>query len=86
MKSAADTLEERIRACAYYIWEANGRPSGRDEEFWMQACETVAADDRQTRSKVQRRQQNQAPPARLPRKRGRQSTTQPGMAIPAGSF
>ena len=46
MKSAAETLEERIRECAYHIWEANGRPSGRDEEFWTQACETIAADGR----------------------------------------
>ena len=57
MKSAADALEERIRECAYHIWEANGRPSGRDEEFWTQACETVAANGGQTSSKVQRRQQ-----------------------------
>jgi hypothetical protein len=85
MKSAAETLEERIRECAYHIWEANGRPPGRDEEFWQQACEAVATDGGQTGSKVQRRQQKQAPPARLPRKRSRQ-TTQPGMAVPAGSF
>jgi hypothetical protein len=85
MKSAAETVEKRIRECAYHIWEANGRPSGRDEEFWKQACETLAADGCRTSSKVQRRQQNQAPLARLPRKRSRQ-TTQPGMAVPAGSF
>jgi hypothetical protein len=85
MKSAADTLEERIRECAYHIWEANGRPSGRDEEFWTQACETVAANGGQTSSKVQRRQQKPPPPARLPRKRSRQ-TTQSGIAVPAGSF
>ena len=85
MKSAAETLEERIRECAYHIWEANGRPSGRDEEFWTQACEMLAADGGQTSSKVQRRQQKQAPPARSPRKRSRQ-TTQPVMAVPAGSF
>jgi hypothetical protein len=30
----AKTLEDRIRERAYHIWEANGRPSGRDEESW----------------------------------------------------
>ena len=29
--------EDRIRIRAREIWEENGRPSGRDEEFWYQA-------------------------------------------------
>jgi Protein of unknown function (DUF2934) len=29
--------EEHIRIRAREIWEENGRPSGRDEEFWYQA-------------------------------------------------
>jgi hypothetical protein len=29
--------EDRIRTRAREIWEENGRPSGRDEEFWSQA-------------------------------------------------
>ena len=45
MKSAVETLEERIRQCAYHIWEANGRPPDRDKEFWTQACEMITADD-----------------------------------------
>ncbi len=44
MSSAADALEERIRERAYYIWEASGRPLGRDEEFWLRACEVIATD------------------------------------------
>jgi DUF2934 family protein len=44
MTAAAGTLEDRIRERAYYIWEASGRPSGRDEEFWQRACEMVAGD------------------------------------------
>ena len=80
MKSAAETLEERIRERAYHIWEANGRPSGRDAEFWTQACEMITADGGQTNAKAPRRQPRQA---RLPRKRSG-LTTQPAMPAPAG--
>lgn len=33
----ARIAERKIRARAYEIWEQNGRPVGRDEEFWVQA-------------------------------------------------
>ena len=29
--------ENRVRRRARQIWEENGRPNGRDEEFWFQA-------------------------------------------------
>ncbi len=29
--------KEKIRIRAYEIWEQNGHPAGRDEEFWLQA-------------------------------------------------
>jgi hypothetical protein len=29
--------EEQVRARAHELWEAHGRPQGRDEEFWVQA-------------------------------------------------
>jgi ribosomal protein L4 len=51
MTPAAVTLEDRIRERAYHIWEANGRPSGRADEFWHQACEAIAAAE-QPRAKV----------------------------------
>jgi hypothetical protein len=28
---------EEIAVCAYLIWENEGRPEGRDEEYWYQA-------------------------------------------------
>jgi hypothetical protein len=38
--------ENRIRKRAREIWEENGRPVGRDEEFWFQAeREFREADD-----------------------------------------
>jgi Protein of unknown function (DUF2934) len=81
------TLEDRIRECAYHIWEASGRPSGRDEEFWQRASEMLAtAGHGQPSSEVRPRQPKKAQPARLPRKRSRR-TSQPastGISAPAG--
>jgi Protein of unknown function (DUF2934) len=35
--------EETIRESAYFLWEQNGRPAGRDLEFWSRAAELLAA-------------------------------------------
>ena len=37
---------QRIRECAYYMWQHEGCPEGRDEEFWQRALLRVAAEDR----------------------------------------
>jgi len=43
--------EDGIRSRAREIWEENGRPSGRDEEFWYQAeREFREAEDIATRA------------------------------------
>jgi len=34
-----DDFEQRIRDTAYYMWEADGRPEGRDQEYWHRARE-----------------------------------------------
>ncbi|MGY2905726.1 DUF2934 domain-containing protein [Bradyrhizobium sp. URHC0002] len=34
---AARRMREEIRARAHELWEQNGRPAGRDLEFWLQA-------------------------------------------------
>lgn len=31
------TSRETIAERAYYLWEAAGKPAGRDEEFWTRA-------------------------------------------------
>ncbi|WP_280842803.1 DUF2934 domain-containing protein [Pararoseomonas baculiformis] len=36
--------EERIRRRAHEIWEREGRPEGRQEEHWAQACREIAAE------------------------------------------
>jgi polyhydroxyalkanoate synthesis regulator phasin len=35
--------KHEIRSRAREIWEQNGRPSGRDEEFWLQAETEIRA-------------------------------------------
>ena len=35
-------IEDHIRVRAYHLWEANGRPEGRDLEFWEQARQAIS--------------------------------------------
>jgi hypothetical protein len=44
MKPATEMLEESIRNRAYHLWEASGRPLGRDHEFWERARELIAIE------------------------------------------
>ena len=39
--------QDRIRRRAYEIWEREGSPDGRAEEFWQQAIESLEAEDSQ---------------------------------------
>ena len=38
------TLHAATRLHAYLIWEKEGRPPGRDSEFWVRAEEELLAD------------------------------------------
>lgn len=31
--------EEKVRVRAYHLWEAEGRPEGRENEFWVRALQ-----------------------------------------------
>ncbi|WP_028239089.1 DUF2934 domain-containing protein [Stutzerimonas azotifigens] len=33
--------EQRIRERAYQLWEADGRPEGRDTEYWTRARDEI---------------------------------------------
>lgn len=35
--------EQAIREHAYHLWEQDGRPHGRDVEFWERAAQDLAA-------------------------------------------
>ena len=37
--------EERVREHAYHLWEADGKPHGRDVEYWQRARELVAMEE-----------------------------------------
>jgi uncharacterized membrane protein len=36
--------EEQIRTLAFYLWEKDGSPEGRSEEYWQKARQQLAAD------------------------------------------
>ena len=38
-------LDQRIREQAYYSWEADGGPPGRDSHYWEQAQRSISAPD-----------------------------------------
>lgn len=48
MTDRADDLKDRIRKRAYHLWEQDGRPHGRDLEFWERARELIAIEDNPT--------------------------------------
>ena len=50
----ADRLT-RIRERAYAIWEAEGRPHGRDVEHWARAANEIDAEDRREAAAVRAR-------------------------------
>ena len=37
--------EQRVRERAYHLWEADGKPHGRDMEYWERARELIAIED-----------------------------------------
>ena len=43
-RRAAWRSKERIRARAHELWEREGRPVGRDLEFWLQAERELKED------------------------------------------
>jgi hypothetical protein len=42
----ADDREERVRALAYELWVAAGRPEGGADEFWYEAERRLKTEDR----------------------------------------
>lgn len=37
--------EQRVRERAYHLWEADGKPHGRDVEFWERARELIGMEE-----------------------------------------
>lgn len=64
--------EARIRQRAYDLWEAAGQPAGRDQEYWLAAEASVAAEE-------------QGAPAPKPRARKAASAIAADPAAPAAA-
>jgi hypothetical protein len=62
MASAGASLDERIRSRAYHLWEADGRPHGREAEFWERARELIAIEDNPTAGQLPNPMQTHARP------------------------
>ncbi len=37
--------EEQIRTLAFYLWEKDGSPEGRADEYWEKARQQLGADE-----------------------------------------
>jgi Protein of unknown function (DUF2934) len=44
MSDRDQDLDYRIRLRAYLLWEAEGRPEGRADEYWHRARELIEAE------------------------------------------
>lgn len=36
-------FEQSVRQAAYHLWEDDGRPEGREKEYWFRAMEQLLA-------------------------------------------
>jgi hypothetical protein len=45
MSSSNEDREQRIRERAHSLWEEEGRPEGRADEFWHRARALIEAED-----------------------------------------
>jgi hypothetical protein len=70
----AATQETAIRQRAYAIWEAEGRPDGREWDHWIQASQEVL-----TRSQLDAQNAAIARAAR-PRKRATKTVPKPALS------
>jgi Protein of unknown function (DUF2934) len=57
--------EERIRTLAYQMWEDEGRPEGRAEAHWEQACLVVMNMDAEAPEWLARKPEKTVEPPRV---------------------
>jgi hypothetical protein len=46
MTDQARKTDERVRIRAYHLWEQDGRPHGRNEEYWSKALAQIQIEDK----------------------------------------
>lgn len=37
-------FEQRVRQAAYHLWEQDGRPDGRETDYWFQALQKLLSE------------------------------------------
>jgi hypothetical protein len=37
-------FEQRVRQAAYHLWEDEGRPNGREKDYWFKALQKLLAE------------------------------------------
>lgn len=37
-------FEQSVRKAAYHLWEADGRPFGKEKDYWFRAIEKLMAE------------------------------------------
>lgn len=45
VKMDVPVTEEQIRTLAFYLWEKDGSPDGRSEEYWEKARQQLGVGD-----------------------------------------
>ncbi|HEY0034422.1 MAG TPA: DUF2934 domain-containing protein [Devosia sp.] len=45
-------FEQRVRQAAYHLWEDDGRPFGKETEYWFRALEQLLAERGQDKPKL----------------------------------
>lgn len=53
--------ESKIRRLAYELWERDGSPFGRDNEYWLAALETLTSENKQSIPQAAPRKPRQKP-------------------------
>ena len=46
MSDEVRKTDERVRLRAYRLWEKDGRPHGRNDEYWRLALEQIQEENR----------------------------------------
>ena len=46
MSDEVKRTDERVRVRAYELWEKDGRPHGRNEEYWAEALRQILEQER----------------------------------------
>lgn len=50
---ANPAFEQSVRATAYFLWEKEGRPEGREQDYWFQALEQCLRQYREDKARAQ---------------------------------